>query len=105
MNFSQIFQDGIDGSLSSRRVITVMAFLLCATAFIANMFFGITIEKFIFDAMSYIAMAGMGATVAEKFSSAERTVINRQYDPQYQLPTVVPRARGTPLPRQEDPLI
>lgn len=97
MEFSQLFRDGIDGSLSSRRVITAMAFLLIAIAFIANMFFGITIEKFIFDAMSYVVMAGMGATVAEKFSGAERTVISQQYQS--------PRVRGTPLPKQEDPLI
>ena len=100
MQFSQMFRDGIDGTLSSRRVITAAAFILCATAFIANMFFGLTIEKFIFDAMSYVVMAGMGATVAEKFSGAERTIVDQRYQPQYN-----PRMHGTPLPKQEDPLI
>ena len=105
-NVSTMLCDGIDGSLSSRRVITFMAFLLCAMAFIANLFFGMKIEQFIFDSMSYIAMAGLGATVAEKFSSAERIRVadrDRYQQPMYNQ-QVYPR-RGTPLPRQEDPLI
>ena len=85
-----------------------MAFILCAMAFIANLFFGMKIEQFIFDSMSYIAMAGLGATVAEKFSSAERIHVSDRDKYYYQRPTydqpVYPR-RGTPLPRQEDPLI
>lgn len=103
-----MLQDGIDGSLSSKRVVTLAAFLLCATAFIANLFFGLKIEAFIFDSMSYIAMAGLGATVAEKFSSRDqRTVAPQPYTlqppPPYTQPTY-PRVHGTPLPRQEDPL-
>lgn len=102
-NISTMLCDGIDGSLSSRRVVTFLAFSLCATAFIANLFFGMKIEQFIFDSMSYIAMAGLGATVAEKFSSAERVRVADRDRYDYQQP-VYPR-RGTPLPRQEDPLI
>jgi hypothetical protein len=50
--------------------------------------------------MSYIAMAGLGATVAEKFSGRNSIV---QTSPQINT-TTYPR-RGTPLPKQEDPLI
>lgn len=109
MEFSQLFQDGINGTLSSRRVITVLSFLLCAVAFIANLFFGLTIEKFIFDSMSYIAIAGMGATVAEKFSGAEKVRMDDRYNyhqPQMynQYPSTAPM-RGSRLPDQNDPLI
>lgn len=112
---STMLRDGIDGTLSSRRVITFLAFLLCAIAFIANLFFGMKIEQFIFDSMSYIAMAGLGATVAEKFSSAEKYSVQQRYTPQvsyrqeyqptYSSQNVTYTRRGTPLPRQEDPLI
>lgn len=88
---STMLLDGIDGSVSSKRVITFLAFILCATAFLANLFFGLKIEQFIYDSMSYIAMAGLGATVAEKFSGRRST---------YVPPT--PR-RGTPLPKDNTP--
>lgn len=112
-----LLQDGKDGSLSSRRVVTFCAFVLCAIAFIANMFFGITIEKFIFDSMSYIAIAGLGATVAEKFAgnSSNNTYMNeQQYYNNYQQPTPYQQnnyrnqnryVRGQPIPQQNDPLI
>lgn len=106
---SSMLRDGIDGSLSSRRVVTFAAFLLCAIAFIANLFFGMKIDQFIFDSMSYIAMAGLGATVAEKFSSKSSYVPVQQVQ---QVQPVQPvqmyqpsRVHGTPLPKQEDPLI
>ena len=114
-SLSSLLTDGIDGTLSSRRVVTFLAFSLCATAFIANLFFGMKIEQFIFDSMSYIAMAGLGATVAEKFSSAERIRVSdrdryeyqrsRQYPqyPQYEQSTY--SRRGTPIPRYEEPLL
>lgn len=104
MNWSSMLQDGVDGSLSSRRVITFVAFLLCAVAFIANMFFGYKIDQFIFESMAYVAMAGLGFTVAEKFSSrgqSQNTPVS--YNPTY-TPTYT-RVRGTPLPQQQDPLI
>lgn len=94
---STMLTDGIDGSISSRRVVTLAAFVLCAIAFIANLFFDVDIEKFIYDSMSYIAMAGLGATVAEKFSGAEKYVVEND--------NRAKRARGTPLPRQRDELL
>ena len=66
---SSMLQDGHDGSVSSKRVVTFVAFLLCAIAFLANLFYHLTIEQFLFDSMSYIAMTGLGVTVAEKFAA------------------------------------
>lgn len=95
-NMSTMLLDGVDGSLSSKRVITTLAFILCATAFIANLFFGLKIDQFIYDSMSYIAVAGLGATVAEKFSMRSRSPYN---------PTPQSYRRGTPLPRDNSPEI
>lgn len=62
--------DGFDGSLSSRRVIAFSAFLLCAIAFLANLFFGYKIDEFMYNSMMYITIAGLTATASEKFSNA-----------------------------------
>lgn len=53
--------------ISSKRVITFLAFLLCAGAFIA-MIFGHPIDSKLFDSMMYIVVAGLGFTASEKFA-------------------------------------
>jgi len=55
--------------VSSKRVITIVSFILMATAFIANLFFNYKIDEFIYDSMSYITIAGLGFTAAEWFGS------------------------------------
>lgn len=60
--------DGVNGSVSSKRVITAIAFFLCAVGFISNLFWGFKIDEFIFDAMMYIVIAGLGFTGLEKFA-------------------------------------
>jgi hypothetical protein len=61
--------DGHDGeSVSSKRVVTFLAFLLCATGFIADLFSDLTITPVIFDSMMYIVVAGLGFTGLEKFA-------------------------------------
>lgn len=100
--------DGADGSISSKRVITFLAFILCSIAFIANLFFGMKIDAFMFETMAYIVMAGLGVTVAEKFSVRN----GMQYDQSKHYvdrvgayPPAVSRTRGTKLPQQEDTLL
>jgi|LauGreDrversion4_2_1035121.scaffolds.fasta_scaffold157755_3 hypothetical protein len=66
--FNNLLNDGIDGSLSSKRVITFLAFLLCAIAFISNLFWGFEIKQFMYESMIYLTMVGLGVTIAEKFS-------------------------------------
>ena len=56
-----------DPAVSSKRVITFLAFLLCAAAFIA-MILGHTIDSKIFDSMMFIVIAGLGFTASEKFA-------------------------------------
>ena len=67
-----MLQDGHDKSISSRRVVTLLAFILCGIAFIANLFWGYKIDSFLYESMSYITMTGLGVTVAEKFVSRNK---------------------------------
>lgn len=56
-----------DTAVSSKRVITFLAFLLCAAAFVA-MICGTHIDQKLFDSMMYIVIAGLGFTASEKFA-------------------------------------
>jgi len=63
-----MLKDGDDDTLSSKRVVTFLAFILCAIAFIANLFWKYQVEEFMFESMVYLAMTGLGVTVAERFA-------------------------------------
>lgn len=63
-----LLSDGIDDNLSSKRVVTVLSFLLCAVAFIANLFWNYEVKDYMFDGMIYLTMAGLGFTASEKFA-------------------------------------
>jgi hypothetical protein len=67
-NFFQRLLSDVDGQTSSKRFITLIAFTLLAIAFIANIFFEIPLQEFIFDGMMYLVAAGLGFTTLEKFS-------------------------------------
>jgi hypothetical protein len=51
--------------VSSKRFITIGAFTLMGIAFMANLFFKLTIMEFLYDSMSYIVIAGLGFTASE----------------------------------------
>ena len=59
-----------DPTISSKRVITFLAFLLCATAFI-SMILGHAIDTKLFDSMMYIVIAGLGFTASERFAPSK----------------------------------
>lgn len=63
-----LLNDSHNGTLSSKRVVTFLAFLLCGVAFIANLFWGFEVKQFMFDSMIYLAMVGLGVTASEKFA-------------------------------------
>ena len=63
-----MLQDGTNGTVSSKRVVTFLAFLLCAGGFVADIL-GYKITPAIFDSMMYIVIAGLGFTASEKFST------------------------------------
>ena len=56
-----------DPTISSKRVVTFLAFLLCAAAFI-SMILGHAVDQKLFDSMMYIVIAGLGFTASEKFA-------------------------------------
>jgi len=72
MNFlTSMLTDGTNDSVSSKRVITFLAFLMCGMAFTAELFWGYKVSVQTFDAMMYIVIAGLGFTASEKFSKKE----------------------------------
>jgi hypothetical protein len=62
--------DGVNDTISSKRVVTLLAFLMCAGGFIA-MVYGYTIDHKIYDSMMYIVIAGLGFTASEKFTKRD----------------------------------
>lgn len=63
---TSMLQDGVNGSVSSKRVITLLAFILCAYGFVADIY-GYRVDVKLFDSMMYIVIAGLGFTASEKF--------------------------------------
>lgn len=63
-----MFSDGHNSSVSSKRVITFLAFILCAIAFLTELFFGLDVKTQTFDSMMYIVLGGLGLVASEKFA-------------------------------------
>jgi hypothetical protein len=59
-----------DGSpaISSKRVITFLAFLLCGAAFIGDLGWDLKVDFQVFQSMMFIVVAGLGFTASEKFA-------------------------------------
>tara|TARA_R110000796_G_scaffold252137_1_gene385294 strand:- start:3333 stop:3578 length:246 start_codon:yes stop_codon:yes gene_type:complete len=51
--------------LSSKRVITFIAFLLVSIAFVSNLYFDVIVEDSMYDGMIQIVWAGLGVVVGE----------------------------------------
>ena len=66
--FRSMISDGIDGSVSSKRVVTLIAMTLLVLAYVLNLFWDFTIEEYMYNSMMVIVLGGLGTTVAEKFS-------------------------------------
>jgi hypothetical protein len=60
--------DGTDELVSSKRVVTLFAFILCSVAFIADLFWDLNVDPVVFEGMMWIAISGLGFTASEKFS-------------------------------------
>ena len=56
---------------SSKRIITLLAFLLIAIGFLAELLFEKKVSPQTFDAMMYIVLGGLGFTASEKFSKKD----------------------------------
>jgi hypothetical protein len=61
--------DGHDESaVSSKRVVTFLAFILCAFGFLVDLFSDFTVTQTLYDSMMWIVIAGLGFTASEKFA-------------------------------------
>jgi hypothetical protein len=69
-----MLQDGADGTWSSKRVVTFAAFCFCSIAFFANLFFGYEVHEYMFEGMMFIAIAGLGVTVTERFADRKPSI-------------------------------
>jgi hypothetical protein len=65
-----MLSDGTNNSISSKRVVTLLAFLLCAYGFVADVH-GYKITPALFESMMFIVIAGLGFTASEKFAKKE----------------------------------
>jgi phosphotransferase system glucose/maltose/N-acetylglucosamine-specific IIC component len=63
----------VDGQVSSKRFVTLVAFLCVVVAFISNIFAEIPLQEFVFDGMLYLVGAGLGFSTVEKFSRNKGT--------------------------------
>ncbi len=70
MWLDSMLSDGTNGSVSSKRVVTLAAFVLCAVGFIADIY-GYKMTPVLFESMIYLVIAGLGFTASEKFASKE----------------------------------
>ena len=67
---NSMLSDGINGSVSSKRVITLLAFIVCVYGFVADIH-GYKMTPSLFDSMIYLVIAGLGFTASEKFAKKE----------------------------------
>jgi hypothetical protein len=69
--YHSILTDGSDDGISSKRVVTLLAFGLCSAGFIGDLIWDLTVADKIYEGMMYIAIAGLGFTASEKFSKSK----------------------------------
>lgn len=62
-----------NGNPSTKRWVSVVAMILIAIGYIANLFWDYTIEEFIFNGVMYIVIGTLGITGVEKFAPKKPT--------------------------------
>jgi len=67
-----LFTDGTDDGISSKRAVTIVAFLLCGAGFIGDLVWDKKVDPNVYEAMMYIVIAGLGFTATEKFAKKEK---------------------------------
>jgi hypothetical protein len=66
-----MLSDGTNNSVSSKRVVTLIAFLLCSIAFMVDLLTQYKANAKLFDSMMFIVIAGLGFTASEKFAPSK----------------------------------
>ena len=69
--YHSMLTDGTDEGISSKRVVTLLAFVLCAAGFVGDLIWNLDVKDAIYEGMMYIAIAGLGFTASEKFAKKE----------------------------------
>lgn len=68
-NLKGMLSDSSDSAmLSSKRVVSFLAFLCCAVAFFLDQFTSHKVSPVLFDSMMWIVIGGLGITGIEKFA-------------------------------------
>lgn len=65
----EIFSD-VDGHLSSKRLITFLAFVVLIVTWFSNLYFDFGFDDKIIDPFTYIVLGGLGTIIGEKFSNS-----------------------------------
>ena len=65
---TSMLSDGTNNSISSKRVVTLIAFILCSIAFMVDLLTQYKANTKLFDSMMFIVIAGLGFTASEKFA-------------------------------------
>ena len=68
-----MLQDGHDGSWSSKRVITLLAFVIVSVSYLCDQFTIYKANETLFDSIIYLVIAGLGFTASEKFAKKDKT--------------------------------
>jgi hypothetical protein len=58
-----------DGKVSSKRLITLLAFILFLIGYLSNLFFDFNVGEQFNTVLEYIIIVGIGATASEKFAN------------------------------------
>ncbi len=67
-----MLQDGHNGSWSSKRVITLLAFVIVGVSYLCDQFTIYKANTVLFDSIIYLVIAGLGFTASEKFAKKEK---------------------------------
>lgn len=70
--FHSMLTDGTDDGISSKRVVTLLAFAMCSAGFLGDLIWNLDVKDSIYEGMMYIAIAGLGFTASEKFSKQSK---------------------------------
>lgn len=62
------FLTGVDGEFSSKRLITLLSFILFMVTWAVDLFTDLALSENIVDSLVWLISVGMGTVVAEKFS-------------------------------------
>ena len=71
--FKSMLQDGHNGSVSSKRVITFLAFIIIGVSYLCDQFTEHKANAALFDSVIYLVIAGLGFTASEKFAKKEKS--------------------------------